>query len=289
MNVLIAGLGLLGGSIGLALKDHPDYTVWALGRNTERLNKALEAGIVSRIATEPEALVPEADIIVLCTPVGTIPRMAESLVHLLKPDACVTDIGSTKGWICQNMVRILGDNKGAFLGAHPMAGSEKTGFEHAKPDLFAGHPIVLTKTGFETDHTLTTIEQFWSTLSTNIYWMDPDSHDTTVAITSHLPHAAAFTMAYYLSSREEARDNFFGIYGKGLLDTLRIAASDAVMWEDIMKTNRVNIADALEEYKDLIGVLENWIRTGKHHEIAALIQKAGTMCRQLSENHTAGE
>ena len=279
-KILIAGLGLLGGSLALNLKEQ-GHTLLALGRNRKRLEKAEEAGVIHKVSTEAEEIVPEADIVVIGTPVGTIPAIAESITPFLRPDSVVTDVGSTKEWVCRNMKRILDQKKSRFVGSHPMAGSEKTGFENAFPKLFEKATVVITKTGIEDDDALDTVRGMWESTGAVIRIMDPAHHDRLVASTSHLPHAVAFAMAYALDKSPDAADNFFGIYGKGLLDTLRIAASDPVVWEDIIRSNRLNIANALEDYRGHLDVLENWIRQGHYDEIVSLMKTAGDLRNRL--------
>lgn len=280
MTVLIAGLGLLGGSLALALKEQ-GVRVLALGRNQERLDTAARAGLVDGCATIPEAVAPEADLVVIGTPVGSIPATAEQLLPFLRPGTIITDMGSTKEWVCNNLTRICRGSGIAFVGSHPMAGSEKTGFEHSRADLFRAAVVVLTETPATTPAALETVHALWESVEARVIAMSPEHHDQLVARTSHLPHAVAFAMAYCLSRHEDAADNFAGVYGKGLTDTLRIAASDPVMWEDIIRTNRRNIADALEEYRGYLAVLENWIRQGHYTEIADLIRAAGELRKGL--------
>ena len=279
-TVLIAGLGLLGGSLALNLKQQ-GHIVNALGRNSSRLQKAKELGIVDSVSTDPESIVPEADIIVIGTPVGTIPAITETVAPFLKEKVTITDVGSTKEWVCRNMRRILGNKKNRFVGSHPMAGSEKTGFENAFPTLFEGAKVVITETGEEDPDVVSTIQQLWSGTGATVKIMDPLHHDRLVASTSHLPHAVAFAMAYALDKSPDAEHNFFGIYGNGLLDTLRIAASDPVMWKDIIRSNRLNIANALEDYRGHLDVLENWIRQGHYDEIVNLMKTAGELRNRL--------
>jgi len=162
-----------------------------------------------------------------------------------------------------------------------MAGSEKTGCENASPRLFEGAKVVITETGEEDSDAVETVKTLWESTGAVIRVMEPEHHDRLVASTSHLPHAAAFAMAYALEKSPDAGENFFGIYGKGLLDTLRIAASDPVMWEDIIRSNRLNIANALENYRGHLDVLENWIRQGHYEEIVTLMKTAGELRNRL--------
>ena len=281
MVVLIAGLGLLGGSLALKLKEGQGNRILTLGRNLTRLEQAHDAGLIDAYSTDPEEIVPQADMIVIGTPVGTIPMIGESIQPFLKKNALITDMGSTKEWICKNMERILRRDDVSFVGSHPMAGSEKTGFEHSRPDLFSGATVVITPTESSSEEAVLRISAMWRETGALIRTMTPEHHDKLVARTSHLPHAVAFAMAYALSKSEDAEANFQGIYGRGLLDTLRIAASDPVMWEDIIRTNRLNIADALEDYRGHLDVLENWIRQGRYEEIVALMKTAGELRKRL--------
>lgn len=282
-TALICGLGLLGGSLALKLRQNGFQQVTAFGRNPDRLQQALQLNLIDRGYTEIEPAVRSADVIIICTPVGIIPQIAAQMVPYLKPEVFITDIGSTKEWVCKNMQRVLGPMKSRFLGSHPMAGSEKSGFEYANAELFNRATVVITPSGVESEDTVDFFTGFWEDTGAKIQVLDPATHDAITAATSHLPHAAAFAMAYYLSGRPEAGQNFLGIYGKGLLDTLRIAASDPVMWEDIIKTNRKQIADGLAEYRSTLGVLENWIRTGQFDRLVELMQTSGEICAQLQK------
>lgn len=283
-TALICGLGLLGGSLALKLKENGWKDVSALGRNRQRLLSAQKNGVIDHFFTDPEEAARERDLIVLCTPVGIIPNIAAQLAPFLKKDVYITDIGSTKEWICRNMKRVLGKLQNRFIGSHPMAGSEKSGCEYAYTELFQGATVVITPDGTADADIYPFISALWESTGADVKKMDPVSHDRITAATSHLPHASAFALAYYLSSRPEAADNFSGIYGKGLLDTLRIAASDPTMWEDIIKTNRKEIADSLSSYRDTLGILENWIRTGQFDKLVDLMIKSGEICNQLQKN-----
>lgn len=238
----IVGVGLIGGSIGLALRARglADRVI-GIGRDPQRLAEALRLGAIDRAETDPARGVAAADVAVVCTPVG---RIAADVRELARdgPDALlITDAGSTKRTIVQD---VESDPRAArmFVAAHPIAGSERKGVAAASADLFEGRACALTPTPRTPPDRLERASAFWRSLGCRLVTMDPDSHDRSLARTSHLPHAVASALAASIPA--EDLDLAAGAYRDGT----RVAASDASLWADIFLDNREFVLDSLDRF-----------------------------------------
>jgi prephenate dehydrogenase len=243
-TVAIAGVGLIGGSIGLALRARrAGSIVVGLGRDRARLGQALDLGAIDRATTNPAEAYAEADVVVVCTPVTRVARDVSEAARLAPTDALITDAGSTKALI---VAEVEGDPSStarrAFVGAHPIAGSEKKGAAHARGDLFEGRACVLTPTPMTDPDRLERARAFWSSLGCVITEMSPAEHDRALALTSHLPHAVAAALAVAVPI--ELLPLAAGAYRDGT----RVAGSDADLWAGIFLANRSHLIDALTEF-----------------------------------------
>jgi prephenate dehydrogenase len=231
----ILGVGLLGGSIGLAVRAAmPGCRVVGYGHRPATLQRALEIGAIDESHTDPAAAVRDADLVILATPVGLFESILRAISPALSPGAIVTDVGSTKRSIVRLARSILPAGV-HFVGSHPMAGSEKRGVEFARTDLLAGALCIVTPEESTDQAALAKVEAFWQSLQMRTTQLAPDVHDQRLADISHLPHAVA---AALVLMQEEAS---LGLAGKGFLDTTRIASGDGALWRDIFQDNADNL------------------------------------------------
>ena len=246
-TVAIVGVGLIGGSVGLTLRARGLASrVIGVGRDPVRLAEAVRIGAIDSAETDLGRAVEEADVAVVCTPVGRIADDCRSAAKLGSDHLLVTDAGSTKAGIVSD---IESDPvaRSKFAGAHPIAGSERSGVAAASSDLFEGRPCVLTPTAETPPDRLRRAAEFWSGLGCLIVEMSPEEHDQVLARTSHLPHAVASALAGCV------RESWWNLAGGAFRDGTRVAASDASLWSDIFLANRVPLLDAIDEFDRRLG------------------------------------
>lgn len=234
----IVGVGLIGGSIGLAARRSGCFgRMIGIGRDQANLRKAIGLGCIGEVADNLESLARQADIIVFCTPVDQIAEQILSIAGKCKPGTLITDAGSTKTQIvAQVEERLLDDVE--FIGSHPLAGSEKRGAEHARADLFDNRLTVVTPTPSTRPNAEKRAGDFWRSLGCRVTSMPPDEHDQALALTSHLPHLVASALAGLLPK------DLYEFTANGFRDTTRIAAGDPALWTPIFLHNHVELADA---------------------------------------------
>lgn len=243
-TVAIVGVGLIGGSVGLALRARglADRVV-GIGRNPERLERAQRLGAIDEATTDPVFGVAGASVAVICTPVDRIARDAIQAAADGPDDLLVTDAGSTKGAI---VAAVEDDPRGrfVFVGAHPIAGSERQGAAHARSDLFDGRACVLTPTARTPEDRLHRARLFWEALGCRVTTMGPAEHDHALARTSHLPHAVAAALAATIPIE------LLGLAAGAYRDGTRVAAAEAALWAGIFLENRLPVLDALASFRD---------------------------------------
>jgi len=245
----ILGVGLLGGSIGLAVRSLLNgCTVVGYGHRQATLEKALNVGAIDEAYADPASAVREADLVILCTPVGLFEELLRQIAPALPPGAIVTDVGSTKRSVVQAGERLLPAGV-HFVGSHPMAGSEKRGVEFARADLLQRAMCILTPTPRTDAAALSSVQAFWESLGMRTCTMSPEEHDRRLADVSHLPHAIAAAMV--LMQEEPSLQ----LAGKGFLDTTRIAGGDGALWRDIFLDNRDNVLASLSRMRDCMNRL----------------------------------
>jgi prephenate dehydrogenase len=236
----ILGVGLLGGSIGLAVKAALNScTVVGYGHRKSSLETALGMGAVDEVYEDLAAAVGDADLVILCTPVGVFPEMLESIGPALKQGAIVTDVGSTKATVVETAKKSLPVHA-KFVGSHPMAGSEKRGVEFARADLMSGALCIVTPDESTDAGAMERVESFWKLLGMRITRLSPVEHDRHLANVSHLPHAVAAALVAMQS------DGALELAGKGFADATRIAAGDGGLWRDILLDNRDHVIAGIE-------------------------------------------
>lgn len=239
-RLAVLGLGLLGGSVALAARRRGVAAVVAgAARRADVRAAALERGAVDE-AGDPESAVRGADLVVLATPVFAMPELGRRIAPLLAPGAIVTDVGSVKGELCSVLPGLLPAGA-AYVGSHPMAGSHRSGFAHAREDLFEGAVCVVTEA--DDPAARERVCGFWRALGARVLLRDAATHDAEVAWTSHLPHALAFAFAGAL---RRAPAGAHEVAGPGFRDFTRIAHSEPELWADILAANRKALAAPLQ-------------------------------------------
>jgi prephenate dehydrogenase len=267
-TVAIVGVGLIGGSIGLALRQRKlAQKVIGIGRRQESLRAARRVGAIDHTTIDLEKGVAEADLIIVCTPVGRIVEDVRKAALHCPEGTLITDVGSAKQAIVAELDQGL-PRDCRFLGSHPLAGSEKTGATYAKADLFEGRVAILTPTKNTRAEDYDLLEEFWEALGSVVIRLSPEDHDHALAITSHLPHILA--SALILSVPEK----YFRLAGPGLHDTTRIASGDAELWRQILELNRENVLAALGQFSDHLSALRNAVANGDRDEITRLLTLA---------------
>jgi len=256
----LVGLGLLGGSVAKAarMQGLADEIV-AVGRDRARLEPALREGMVDRISTSLEDGVAGADFCLLATPVATLTALLPAVWHALPADAVLTDVGSTKAGIVSAAEVLDRTRPLAFVGSHPMAGSEQSGYRVSRPDLFRGATVILTPTERTDSHAVKRVGAFWEALGGRLVILDPVTHDRATAAISHLPHLVADALVDAVVRMDP---RFFEVAGRGFKDTTRIAASDARVWREIFQENRAGLAEALRAFRAALDELERLLDAG---------------------------
>ncbi|MHB9154745.1 MAG: prephenate dehydrogenase [Endomicrobiales bacterium] len=255
-KVAIIGVGLIGGSLGLALRARASgYRVTGIGRDEKKLRLALEAGAVDGWTTRFDEGLADADIVVVCTPVDVIVPTVRRLLPFLRPGAVVTDAGSVKGSVTRGVRKLFAGTrrgKGApvpvFIGAHPMTGSEKAGIRFASKDLYKGASVVLTPGKGAPDAAKKAVERMWRSAGANIFVMAPEEHDRLVANTSHLPHVLAFALSRRVARLDSADPFTAKLLAGSFRDLTRIADSNPRDWAAICAANAQELGRAIDGY-----------------------------------------
>ena len=213
----------------------------------------------------------DAEVVVLGTPVLTILTLLDTVARVGGPETIVTDVGSTKAAIVAAASRLGRDHPLRFVGSHPMAGSEQSGYAHARVDLFDGATVVVTPAETSEPAAVKTIVAFWEALGAGrVVTLDPDAHDRAVAAISHLPHRAAFAL---VDAVERFEPGAFDLAARGFRDTTRIAASDPTMWEEIFLANRDALAAGLDAFREELADLARLIASGDGDALRAAIAR----------------
>ncbi len=244
-KITLIGVGLLGGSLGLAIKrrrlaDKVDGFV----RRSATIAECDKLGAVDHATRDLRRAVENADLVVLCTPIAQMRNLTEQMLPSLKRHAIVTDVGSVKASVVHELESLVTKAGAHFVGSHPMAGAERTGVRHARADLFDGAICVVTPTPHTTPETVKRVEAFWKAVGANPIKLSPKTHDDLVSRSSHLPHVVAAELANYVLSPAHPKEQAL-LCANGFRDTTRVASGSPEMWRDIALANRKNLARVL--------------------------------------------
>jgi prephenate dehydrogenase len=282
-KITVIGAGLLGGSLGLAIRQRQlSATVHAYVRRQESVAECQRLGIAQFATRNMEEAVEGAALVILCTPLSKMRELALQMRPFLSPGVVVTDVGSVKTGVAQELEPLLCGAGAGFVGSHPMAGSEKTGLAAARADLFDNAVCLVTPTPQSPPRAVGAVRDFWKALGGFPVLMTPEMHDDLVSRSSHLPHVVAAELANYVLSPAHPPQQAL-VCASGFRDTTRIAASSPEMWRDVSLANRRNLCRVLgvfiEDLQEFQLALER--------EDAAAIEEFFAKARQRREQWRA--
>ncbi len=262
-KIALIGLGLIGSSIGHAAKRaRLSGQITGHARSPQTRQTALEIGFIDAATPTPQEAVEEADLVILCTPVGVCGEIAKQIAPALKPGAILSDVGSVKQSVIAQ-IRPHVPQGVHFIPGHPIAGTEDSGPRAGFPELFDNRWCILTPLPESDNGAVSKLVQFWRALGSQVELMPPDHHDMVLAITSHLPHLIAFNIVDTARDLENVHEaEIFKFAAGGFRDFTRIAASDPIMWRDIFLHNREAVLDMLGRFQEDLAVLSRAIRCG---------------------------
>lgn len=266
LHVTIIGLGLIGGSLGLALKRDPEVQVTGYDRSFSTLDQAFRRGIIDTIATSIENACEQADVIIFATPVNTtVALMQQAVEWTVKEDVIMTDTGSTKGPIME-AAGVLLERGITFIGGHPMAGSHKSGVTAAKGHLFENAYYILTPDSRTDNAKVMCLRQLLAPTKGKVVVLDAEEHDRMTAIVSHFPHLVASSLVGRLSAQQQ-QPFVNKLAAGGFRDLTRIASADPVMWRDITTQNRVELLKQLDGWLEEMGNVRDMLTSNNPAEI----------------------
>ena len=275
-TIAIVGVGLIGGSIGLAVRERKlAREVVGIGRRESSLTAAREAGAIDRGTTDLSEGVATAELIIVCAPVDTITESVILAASACRPNALITDAGSTKHDIVTTIDAALSARRAGspFVGSHPLAGDHRGGVEFARADLFEGRTVVVTPTSETRPAAVVEITGFWQSLGARVTTMTPSAHDAALAATSHLPHLVAAALA------AATPEKLLPLAASGWRDTTRVAAGDPKLWQPIFATNRTHVLAALDRFMEKISALREALDQSNDHQLLRILDQAKTIKR----------
>lgn len=261
-RIAIIGLGLLGGSIGLAVQDClPDVKTTGYDADPASCKRAAERGLVGQVCDNAAAAVQDAQLVILCVPVGAMGAAAAQLAGALAPGAVVSDVGSSKESVAKALAEALPGV--SIIPAHPVAGTERSGPDAGFASLFKQRWCIITPPGDADPAKVAALSEFWQALGAKVEVMDAKHHDMVLAVTSHLPHLIAYTIVGTASDLEGVTEGEVIKYSAGgFRDFTRIAASDPTMWRDVFLTNKDAVLEMLQRFTEDLTALQRAIRVG---------------------------
>jgi prephenate dehydrogenase len=263
-KITIIGVGLLGGSIGLAVKRRKLAApggVAGFVRRTVSLKDCERAGAVDFATTDLLAAVWDADLVILCTPLAQMQRRVREMLPALKRGAVVTDVGSVKAGVVRDLEPLVAKAGACFVGSHPMAGAERTGVGAASAGLFVNAVCVVTPTKRSNPAAVRKVEGFWKALGARTVRLPPEGHDLLVSRSSHLPHVLAATLAGYVLKPGHPKTQA-ALCANGFRDTTRIASGSPEMWRDIALANRKNISRSVDTFVGELKKFQSALKSG---------------------------
>ncbi|MFH1856721.1 MAG: prephenate dehydrogenase [Candidatus Omnitrophota bacterium] len=267
-TLAIIGVGLIGGSAARKVKELKlSKKVIGFGRRQSSLDKALASKTIDEATLSLDKALRDADMVLISTPVSSIPAFLKECLRYCKKGCIITDAGSTKKEIVSCADKIFG-REIFFVGAHPMAGSEKRGFEFSKNNLFDDSICFITKSRKTDLKALKRVSEFWQVLGAKPVITTPEKHDKIVAEISHLPHVAAISLVNAVT------DFNIKLAGNSFRDTTRVASSDSNLWLDIFFSNKDNIVESIDRFIDKLKIIKNSIKKGERNKLKKIMEKA---------------
>ena len=283
-KITIIGVGLLGGSIGLAVRQRRlAGEIAGFVRRAASLKDCERAGAVDFAMTDLLAAVSNSDLIILCTPLAQMRSLTEQFLPALKRGAIVTDVGSVKAGVVRELELLVQKSGAHFVGSHPMAGAEKTGVAAARADLFTNAVCVLTPTNKTNLAVLKKLERFWKSLGARVLKMDAAQHDLLVSRTSHLPHIVAATLANLVLNPMNSKTQS-ALCANGFRDTTRIASGSPEMWRDIALANHKNLSRSLDAFISDLQKFQRALKKSDAKAVARFFETAKSQRDNWCEN-----
>lgn len=287
-NIGIIGLGLIGGSLAKCFKAKiKDVKIFAMNRSEKSLTDAFKDGVIDVYSTNDMSIFENCDIVFVCTSVDKIPYYAEKLIPYINENCIITDVGSTKKVICSEMQKFEGIN---FIGGHPMAGSEKTGYKSAKAHLFENAFYILTPGKNISKEMLDKMIELVKVTEAVPVVLDPDHHDYTVAAVSHVPHIIAYALVNTVKELDDENCYMHSLAAGGFKDITRIASSSPEVWSGICSDNSDKILKVISRFKENIEIIENNLKDiknlykifdeAKEYRNTFANRKSNTICKQ---------
>jgi prephenate dehydrogenase len=282
-KITIIGVGLLGGSIGLAARQRRlAGEVAGFVRRAASLKDCERAGAVDYATTDLLAAVSNSDLVILCTPLAQMRALVQQFSPALKRGAIVTDVGSVKADVVRELESLLKKTGAHFIGSHPMAGGEKMGVLAARADLYANAVCVLTPTEKSSAGVVRKLEQFWQALGARTLRLDAAQHDLLVSRSSHLPHVVAAALVNLVLDPAQMQTQV-GLCATGFRDTTRIASGSPEMWRDIALANRKNVSQSVDAF---VGELKRFQAALKRGDVQA-VEKFFAVAKERRDNWCA--
>ncbi len=280
-KVTILGVGLIGASFAHAIRAaNLCNQIVGNGRNLENLKKAKSKKIIDHFEIDPLKACKNSDLIVLATPVGIFIDLTKRIKGSLKRGAIVTDVGSVKGKLVRDLESLMPEGV-FFIGAHPIAGSDRSGIESASADIFKGAKCIVTPTENSEKSILEKIVKIWETFGSLVKIIDPEEHDRIYAAVSHLPHLIAYEI---VNSVADINSSYLKFSGQGFLDTTRIASSSPELWRDICILNKDNLLRSIEKFQESLDRVIHYLRAGDSESLERDFQKARALRESIGQN-----
>ena len=273
-KIVIFGVGLIGGSVALALKKLPNPPhITGVGRSNQSLQEALNLGLIDSAETNIAIALENADLVLIATPVAQTPAILKSILPHLAPQTIITDAGSTKSDVMAYAEAELGEQFHQFVGGHPIAGAEKSGPTAAMANLYEGKNVILTPGIATNQKAVSRVTELWKSCGAVVSSMRPEEHDSVFAAVSHLPHLLAFALVEDLAKRDNA-ELLFKFAASGFRDFTRIAGSHPEMWRDIALANKQALLQELKTYQQAVIEMTALLENDDHEGLFALFEHA---------------
>ncbi len=270
----LIGCGLMGGSFAMAMKRAGLVKrVVGYSKSPSTTERARQMGVIDVEAPSALLAVSGADVVLLAVPVAATEATFKAIRHLVTANMLVMDVGSTKRDVVEAAKRVLRDNVASFVPAHPIAGKEVSGVEHADPELYQGKQVILTPIDKTLPAHVKRAQDLWEALGCNVHQMAPESHDAAFAAVSHLPHLVAFALMHGILHQQNGKE-FLGLGGPGFKDFTRIAASDPKMWRDILLANRLELVEQAKIFQRSMMNMLKLAEDGNGEKLEEMITEA---------------
>lgn len=282
-HVVIIGVGLIGGSLARALKEHDAVSrITGVARSQQTLDTALELGVIDHAETDPVAAMRDADMIIIATPVSTIAPILAAIVDHIPAHCVVTDAGSVKSSIAKAARQALGDKIDCYVPGHPVAGTENSGVAASFAELFVDHRVILTPLEENSEADIQLVQTMWEVCGAKVVRMSLQDHDAMLGATSHLPHLLAFSLVDFLSQQPRHEEIFANTAG-GFRDFTRIAGSNPRMWRDICLANREELIPLLSSMEEQLIEYRKLLQQNDGEKLQQAFERARAAREKLSD------